>query len=137
MYWLCVTNRANWEVIKKNNVWGVSDRHKKVIMSVSVGDKLVFYLKQEIRGKEKHPPVIAGIYEVASEAYRDETEIFEGGLYPWRIKIKPVKLGQIEFKPLIPKLKFIRNKERWTGHLMGRAMIPLPVEDYELISSLL
>ena len=137
LYWLCITNRENWEIIKKHNIWGVSERHKNTIMKVEKGDKLVFYVKQEVRGKEKYPPMIAGIYEVVSEPYRDETEIFEGGTYPWRIKIKPIKLGQLEFKPLIPKLRFIKNKERWSGHLMGRAMRQIPEEDYELIFSLM
>ena len=137
LYWLCITNRENWEIIKKHNIWGVSERHKNTIMKVKKGDKLVFYVKQEVQGKEKYPSMIVGIYEVASEPYRDETEIFEGGTYPWRIKIKPIKLGEIEFKPLIPQLKFIRNKLRWSGHLMGRAMIKLPEEDYQIISGLL
>jgi len=56
----------------------------------------------------------------------------------WRVKIitqirvfdKP-----IEFKPLIPKLKFITNKKKWTGHLMGKAMREIPEDDFKLISS--
>lgn len=133
MYWLCITSRENWEIIRKQNVWGVSDRHRKTLMQVKEGDKLVFYVKQEVRGKEKTPSMIVGIYEVISKPYHDETPIFKGGTYPWRIKIKPVKLGELEFKPLIPKLKFIKNKEAWTGYLMGRAMREIPEEDYKLI----
>ena len=137
LYWLCITTRENWEVIKDKNIWGVSERHKKTIMTVKIGDKLVFYVKQEVRGKEKLPPAIVGIYEVASEPYKDETEIFKGGLFPWRIRIKPIKTGYLEFKPLIPKLKFIKNKDAWTGYLMGRAMRQIPEEDYKLIFDLL
>ena len=137
LYWLCITNRENWEIIKKQHVWGVSERHKNTIMKVKKGDKLVFYVKQEVQGKEKYPSMIVGIYEVASEPYRDETEIFKGGTYPWRINIKPIKLGQLEFKPLVLKLKFIKNKEVWSGHLVGKAMREIPKEDYELIYDLL
>jgi len=39
----------------------------------------------------------------------------------------------IEFKPLIPKLRFITNKKRWSGHLMGKAMREIPEEDFKLI----
>ncbi len=137
LYWLCITNRENWEIIKKHNIWGVSERHKNTIMRVKKGDKLIFYIKQKIYGKKKHPSVIAGIYEAISEPYRDETEIFEGGTYPWRVKIKPVRLGEVNFKDLIPKLSFIKNKKRWSGHLMGRAMIKIPEEDYHIIESML
>ena len=137
MYWLCITNRENWEIVKKHNIWGVSERHRKMILQVKEGDKLVFYVKQEIRGKEKYPSAIVGIFEAVSEPYKDETEIFRGGIYPWRVKIKPIKLGEIEFKPLIPKLKFIKNKNGWTGYLMGKAMREIPEEDYLLIYELL
>ncbi len=135
MYWLCITTRENWEIVRKHNVWGVSDRHLKTLRRVRPGDKLVFYVKQKLRGGEKYPPMIVGIYEAEGEPYRDEKQIFSGGLYPWRIRVKPIKLGEIEFKPLIPKLKFIKNKQAWTGYLMGKAMRQIPEEDYRLIES--
>jgi len=81
--------------------------------------------------------MLVGTFEVVSEPFKDESRIFTGGLYPWRIKIKPIKLGEVEFKPLIPRLKFIKNKDKWTGHLMGKAMREIPKEDYELIFSLM
>ncbi|RLF84452.1 EVE domain-containing protein, partial [Thermococci archaeon] len=56
---------------------------------------------------------------------------------PLRIKIKPVKLGEVDFKQLIPKLKLITNKKKWSGHLMGKAMREIPEEDYKLIKKLL
>jgi predicted RNA-binding protein len=34
---------------------------------------------------------------------------------------------------LIPKLKFIKNKQKWTGHIQGKAMREIPEEDYNLI----
>ena len=137
MYWLCITTRENWRIIKERNIWGVEERHLKTLRRVKIGDKLVFYIKQKIGKGEVYPPMIAGIYEVASEPFMDEEKIFSGGLYPWRIRIKPIKFGEIEFKPLIPRLKFIKNKKKWTGHLMGRAMREIPEEDYMLIYELL
>lgn len=140
-YWLCITNRENWEVVKEKNVWGVPRRHRNTIAKVNPGDKLVFYVKQERKNKEILEPKIVGIFEVASEPYEDSTRIFKGHVpnetYPLRVKIRPVKLGEVEFKSLIPKLKFITNKKRWSGHLMGKAMREIPEEDYKLIESLL
>ena len=136
VYWLCITNRENWEIIKKHNIWGVSERHRRMIAQVRKGDRLVIYVKQEIRGKEKYPSAIVGIFEAVGEVYKDETEIFKGGVYPWRVKIRPIKLGEVNFKNLVPKLSFIRNKERWSGHLVGRAMIKISGEDYRIIESM-
>ncbi|MGC9103710.1 MAG: EVE domain-containing protein, partial [Candidatus Methanodesulfokora sp.] len=33
-------------------------------------------------------------------------------------------------------LKFVRNKKKWTGHLMGKAMREIPEEDFRLIMSI-
>ncbi|WP_456321128.1 EVE domain-containing protein [Palaeococcus sp. (in: euryarchaeotes)] len=140
-YWLCITNRDNWEVVKKKNVWGVPKRHRNTIAKVKPGDKLVFYVKQERKDKQILEPKIVGIFEVVSEPFTDSSKIFKSPphsneTYPLRVKIKPVKFGEVEFKPLIPKLKFITNKKRWSGHLMGRAMRRIPEDDYKLIESL-
>jgi predicted RNA-binding protein len=140
-YWLCITNRANWKVIKEKNVWGVPKRHRNTIAKVKPGDRLVIYLKQERENKEVLEPKIVGIFEVVSEPYEDSSRIFKPHMpnetYPLRVKIKPVKIGEVDFKPLIPKLKFITNKRKWSGHLMGKAMREIPEEDYNLIESLL
>ncbi len=140
-YWLCITNEANWKVIKERNVWGVPERHKNTIMKVKPGDKLLIYVKQERVNNEVKEPRIVATYEVVSEPFKDSTRIFSSkGLkknetFPYRIKIKPIKIFDkpVEFKPLIPKLKFITNKKKWSGHLMGKAMRKIPEEDYDLI----
>jgi len=143
-YWLCITNEENWKVIKAKNVWGVPERHERTIAKVKPGDKLLIYLKQENIGDNIKPSRIVAVYEVVSEPFRDSKKIFKSPkgmgneVFPWRIKIKPIKIFDepIEFKPLIPKLKFITNKKKWSGHLMGKAMREIPEEDYELILSL-
>lgn len=138
-YWLCITNEENWKVIKGKNIWGVPERHKNTIMKVKKGDKLLIYLKQEkVSDETKHSRVVA-VYEAASEVFRDSSRIFKSpkGMgnenFPLRIKLKPVKIFDIEFKPLISKLKFITNKKKWSGHLMGKAMREIPEDDYKLI----
>ena len=141
-YWLCITTEDNWKVIKEKNIWGVPERHKNTIAKVKPGDKLLIYLKQEnIRGEVKESRIV-GAYEVISEPFKDSTRIFSskgmrysGETFPWRIKVKPIKIFDkpIEFKSLIPKLKFITNKKKWSGHLMGKAMREIPEEDFRLI----
>nr|WP_236609723.1 EVE domain-containing protein [Archaeoglobus sulfaticallidus] len=102
---------------------------------VKPGDKLLIYLKQE-RDKDKVvEPRIVAVYEAVSEVFKDSKKIFKtpegmgNESFPLRIKLKPVKIFDepVEFKPLIPKLKFIKNKQKWTGHLMGKAIREIPV----------
>jgi len=53
--------------------------------------------------------------------------------YPYRVKIKPIKIFDepVEFKPLIPKLSFIRNKDKWTGYVR----LPMREIPEEIINS--
>jgi len=142
-YWLCITTEENWKVIKEKNIWGVPERHKNTISRVEPGDKLLIYLKQE-RDKDRIvEPRIVAVYEAVSDVFKDSKRIFKSppGIgnetFPLRIKLKPVKIFEksIDFKSLIPELKFITNKKKWTGHLMGKAMREIPEEDYNLILS--
>jgi len=142
-YWLCITTEDNWKVIKEKNVWGVPERHKNTIAKVKPGDKLLIYLKQENINGEIKPSRIVGVFEVVSEPFKDSTRIFRskgirnsGETFPWRVKIKPIKIFDkpIEFKPLIPKLKFITNKEKWWSYLR-KAIREIPKEDFKVIIS--
>jgi predicted RNA-binding protein len=103
------------------------------------------YLKQEkIEDKIKESR-IAGIFEAVSTVYTDNKKIFQVPIgmgnetFPLRIKVKPVQIfkNRVEFKPLIPMLKFITNKKKWSGHLMGKAMRSIPQEDFELIGRMM
>jgi predicted RNA-binding protein len=142
-YWLCITNEENWNVVKAKNIWGVAERHKNTIAKVKNGDKLLVYLKQEKIGDEIKESRIAGVFEAATEVFSDNTRIFKvpkgmgNETFPLRIKLKPVDIFKkpADFKPLIPQLKFITNKKKWAGHLMGKAMREIPEEDFEVISS--
>jgi predicted RNA-binding protein len=140
-YWLCITNEENWQVVKAKNIWGVAERHKNTIAKVKEGDNLLFYLKQEKINDEITESRITGIFKAASPFYRDDKKIFNvpkgmgAEMFPLRINIKPVRIFDepLLFKPLIPQLKFVTNKKRWSGHLMGKAMRAIPGEDFALV----
>ena len=138
--WLCITNEENWKIVKEKNIWGVPERHKNTIAKVKPGDKLLIYLKQE-RDKDKVvEPGIVAVYDT-SEVFKDGKKIFKSPpgmgneIFPLRIKLKPVKIFStpIDFKSLIPRLKFIKNKQKWVGHIQGKAMREIPEKDFRLI----
>ena len=138
-YWLCVTTEANWNVVKEKNVWGVGERFKSAIQRVKPGDKLIFYVMQTKKNKDIIPSRITGIFEAVSEPYKDSTKIFKPygteQTFPYRVKLKPIKIFEkpINFKNLVLKLSFIKNKQRWTGSLR-RVMIEISEKDYKTIT---
>jgi len=142
-YWLCITTEENWNVIKQKNVWGVQEKHRNTIARVKPGDKCLIYVMSTKKDDEIIPPRIMATYEVASEVFKDGSKIFKppernrNEVFPLRIKLKPIKIFDkpVDFKSLIPKLRFIRNKQKWTGHIQGKAMREISKEDYQLIIS--
>lgn len=135
--WLCILNRENFEVVKEQLVWGVSEHHKKRLESTKPGDICAFYLVSE--GPRKRP-AIGGIFKVESESYEDQSDLFPfkrstTEKYPYRVRLTPVKLFEpvLVFKPLIPHMKFITNKRKYGSHVMGRAMLKISEEDINFI----
>lgn len=107
---------------------------------VKPGDTILVYVRQEKEGDTILPSAITGAYEVAAEPYEDHSRLFVTPLhmgdevFPYRMKVRPVAVfaEPLEFKPLIPDLKFITNKTMWSSHLRI-AMREIPEEDYQLI----
>ncbi|MDG6251749.1 EVE domain-containing protein [Methanocalculus sp.] len=139
--WLAISNRENSEVVLNKNVWGVPRRAINQISKVKPGDTVLIYVGQKIVDKEMLPPAITGSFEVISEMYEDATEIFTSPpklgneIFPLRIKVKPIEIFDepVDFKTIIPHLKFITNKKQWSGHIRGQAMRIIPEEDYQFI----
>jgi len=137
-YWLCITTEENWNVIKRENIWGVAETWRNTIQKVRPGDKVVIYVMQTRKDKEVIPSRITGVFEVISEPFKDSKRIFKSykseTTFPYRVKLKPLKIFKkpLFFKELVPELKFIKNKRFWSGSLR-RAMAQIGERDYNLI----
>lgn len=130
-YWLRVTDEKNWEAVKRQKVWGVSQKNQRLLERTEKGDVLVFYVK---------PKRIAGSFKIISEPFESEEEFFSSTkfakeeIFPHRVKLEPMIIPKepIPFEELIPKLRFIVNKEQWRSYLR-KAMTWIAMESYEVI----
>jgi predicted RNA-binding protein len=134
-YWLCVTNQENWEVIKERNIWGVEERHRNTISKVKPGDRLLIYVMGTKKDDESLSPRIVAVYEAVSEVFIDSSRIFKGKVYPLRIRLRPIVIfpKPLDFRELVPRLSFIKNKRFWVGHIRGKAMREIPKGDFETV----
>jgi predicted RNA-binding protein len=134
-YWLCVTNQENWEVIKERNIWGVEERHRNTISKVKPGDRLLIYVMGTKKENESLSPRIVAVYEAVSEVFIDSSRIFKGKVYPLRIRLRPIAVFSkpLDFRELVPRLSFIKNKRFWAGHIRGKAMREIPKGDFETV----
>ena len=101
---------------------------------------MLFYTKR--KGSKRSGGRFVSVFRVASEWFREEEplwpdEVREGRVrYPWRVRLEPVKLGEADFRELVPKLKFIGNKKRPNAYLVGtpaNLRRPISEEDAETI----
>jgi predicted RNA-binding protein len=134
-YWLCVTNQENWEVIRERNIWGVEERHRNTISKVKPGDRLLIYVMGTKKENESLSPRIVAVYEAVSEVFTDPSRLFKGKVYPLRIRLRPIAVFSkpLDFRELVPKLGFIKNKRMWVGHIRGKAMREIPKVDFETV----
>ncbi|QSZ66154.1 EVE domain-containing protein [Methanofollis aquaemaris] len=140
--WLAISNRENSEITIKKHIWGVPKRYVNTISKTKPGDTLLVYVGQQVIDKDTTlPPAITGCFEITSAVYEDKKPIFTAPpklgaeVFPLRIRLKKMQVFDppMEFKPLIPDLKFITNKTQWSGHIRGQAMRKIPEEDYAYI----
>ncbi|MFY1642144.1 EVE domain-containing protein [Methanoculleus bourgensis] len=139
-HWIASSNRVNAKILDTKHIWGVPKRNKTLTHRVKPGDTILVYVRQEKEGDTILPSAITGAYEVVSQPYEDHTRLFitpehmGDEVFPFRMKLRPVAAfaKPLEFKPLIPDLKFITNKTMWSGHLRI-AMREIPEEDYRFI----
>ena len=139
-HWIASSNRENAKILDKKHIWGVPKRNKTLTLRVKPGDTILVYVRQEKEGDTILPSAVTGAYDVVSEPYEDRARLFitppqmGDEVFPYRMKVKPVAVfaEPLEFKPLIPDLKFITNKTMWSGHLR-QAMREIPEEDYQFI----
>ena len=123
---------SNTEKCFEHKVFGLNSGSSKVwqrFVDLSPGDVLVFYKAKE---------GFAGIWKVSSEHYKDTTPIWDGGVYPDRVKIEPVvrlEPGQyIDAKTMVDDLEMVTHPLHW-GVAFRENLKEISQKDYELIKS--
>lgn len=53
--------------------------------------------------------------------------------HPWRRLVEPISASEVPIAPLIPELRFIRDKRSW-GFIFRRGMFEIPEDDFNRIA---
>jgi len=141
-YWIITVTEENWQVIKEANVYGApeSQTPRSACNLIKPGDIVIFYVKK--KGSKNLGGKFVGAFRVASDWYREDKPMWPDEVredrvkYPWKVRLEPIKLGIADFKSLVPKLEFIKRKERPSAYLVGtpaNLRRPIPEEDAKLI----
>jgi len=125
-YWLFVTDEDNWKVIAKNLLYGFNDKTKRLLDNLSIGDKIIVYIKGKL---------IGGSFEISSLEFNSNVK-FNTGEYPYKIKLKKIIVPKtpMEFsKRMIHEISVFKNQKKWGTILMGRATKEITLSDYKFL----
>ena len=147
-YWCISTSAKNWEICRKNNIWGMDARYFVTLKKfLKENDEAVVYT---------HGGKFVAVIKFIGEFFHEEKEIgWTKGkgkfLFPYRIKFKVLHEAanpvQISFsteevgtvakwvKPnFIDNIVFIADKGRTWNQYLQVSIISITKEDFETIS---
>lgn len=128
-YWICITNKENWNVIANEHIWGVKYSQKRNIERIEIGDKIIFYVKGGI---------LKGIFESNSMMYESKEKLFnphplynQNEIYSLRIKLNLITPSILEsnIMKILENISFIIKKKNWAVYFF-RTLIKISKEDY-------
>jgi hypothetical protein len=99
---------------------------------LKVGDGIIYYSpKLELGGTVSCQRFTALGCVVGEELYQVN---LDDKFNPYRRHVKYLTSHETALTPLIPRLKFIKDKERW-GNIFKFGIIHIPPEDFKLIAT--
>ncbi|MEB3779051.1 MAG: EVE domain-containing protein [Desulfurococcales archaeon] len=138
-YWIITVTEENWQAIKTANVYGAPESRlsRSARNLIKPGDIIIFYYVKK-NGSKNLEGKFVGAFRAALDWYREEKPLWldetrEGrAKYPWRIRLELIKLGIADFKSLVPRLEFIKRKERPNAYLVGTpANLRRPIPEHD------
>lgn len=116
--YIFITNEENWQIIKRENIMGLSGRWGKVFFpNIEINDKCIIYITKR--------SAFSGIFEIISKNPKKKIK-WKSGNYNFLFDLKPITLPEkfIPIKEHIEKLKFIKNKVYWSVYFQFPKVIP-------------
>ena len=132
-YYMITTTEIDfeWDIENKFSCIGLPSRYKKTLISLEIGDKIVFYVSKQSK--------FMGIVEVEGDYFYSEEQIWDDpyDLWPCRRKTKPIIYKDsfedgVYIKDIWDNLDLIKNKSKWGCQVQG-SFRKLSDHDYLII----
>ena len=129
-YWIAVISKNHVLKGKEWQILQVCHGKKAPLKRIHSGDYIVFYSSKE-HLKDKKPLQKFTAIAKATDNHIYQVEQFEGFM-PFRRKVAFLTCNEIEIRPLINDLDFIRNKKSW-GFPFRYGLLEISKKDFDLI----
>lgn len=131
-YWIAVISKNHVLKGKEWQILQVCHGKKAPLKRIQSGDYIVFYSSKE-NLKDKKPLQKFTAIAKAMDNHIYQIEQFKGFM-PFRRKVAFLSCNEIEIRPLINDLDFIRNKKSW-GFPFRYGLLEISKKDFDLIST--
>jgi predicted RNA-binding protein len=122
--WLCILNMQNFEILRKERVYGVPTNACNRLEKVRVGDTLLFYVTSPVKS-------ILGMSRAASSMFEEKQMApWNDRHYPFRVRISDVEETAIPSKAFVGKIAGIKKRIP-----MGQSLIAISQSDLVKILS--
>lgn len=131
-YWMAVASREHVIRGRYEGICQVCHGKGGPLKQMSQGDGLIYYSPVEHFGEKSPCRRFTAIGKICEgEPYQF---CMSDDFIPWRRRVKFYSAEEIPIEPLIDKLAFIQDKQRW-GFPFRRGCFAIPAEDYFLIAT--
>lgn len=131
-FWVVATSRDHALDGAREGIVQINHGKEGRLKRMSAGDKVLFYAGKKIYGQKE----ICQCF-VALAVLTDDT-IFQyevsADFKPYRRKATYLKVMECAIRPLIDRLDFIKNKEKW-GFVFRTGSFEINKHDFDLIKS--
>jgi predicted RNA-binding protein len=131
-FWVVVTSRDHALDGEKDGVVQVNHGKNAPLRRMSAGDKVVYYASKSIY-KEKELCQRFVALATLSDDHIFQYD-FSENFKPYRRKAVYQEVKETEIRPLIDRLNFIENKEKW-GYIFRTGYFEINKQDFDLIES--
>lgn len=130
-YWIGVGSKDHVKKGAKEGFSQLCHGKSQPLKRMNIGDWIIYYSPKEIFQENTPCQKFTAIGKViGSEVYAFE---MHPGFIPFRRDINFVETSEVNIRPLIEKLSFIKNKKSW-GYPFRYGHIEIGKEDFELIA---
>lgn len=133
-FWIGVASRNH---VKRGEAEGFCQLcHGKAqpLKRMSVGDWIIYYSPKEIFGEDGPCQKFTAIGEIAGgEVYQ---HAMAPDFIPYRRDVRFLPCKEVEIRPLIDQLSFIKDKSRW-GYAFRFGYLEIPEKDFQMIAKLM
>lgn len=131
-FWVVVTSRDHALDGAAAGVVQVNHGKNDPLKRMSAGDKILFYAGKKIYGEKELCQRFVALAILADDTI-SQYEV-SATFKPYRRKAAYKKVKEVEIRPLIDNLEFIRDKEKW-GYIFRTGFFEINKHDFDLIES--